>query len=167
MKKSNWIVLGSITIVSIFLLWLWVYLGLNKVDTPLDLIVTIVWWVVIVAAAIIIHRVEQARKQRIRTMYVSDNYLFNAEAGSMNYQGPEQLVSLMDKTLNELDYNFEKKDLPDLARFPVRFIVRTSSYKQQNWKGEVVLAGDEERSVSFEDQDQLSTIINRLKAVAM
>lgn len=163
MKKSNWIVLGVITIISAFLLWLWYYLGLNRVDTPLDLIVSIVWWVVIIVGAFIIFRVEKARRDRIRTMYVADSLVFNSEAGSIFYQNPEQLLAIMDDTMKNLTYDFTKNDLPDLERTPMRYIVRTTKFSEEDWTGEVAIAGQEEEQ-PFEDRQQLSLILNRLRA---
>ena len=49
MKKSNVIVFAIAAVLSIFLLWLWYFLGFNQIDSPLDLIISIIWWVVIVA----------------------------------------------------------------------------------------------------------------------
>ena len=50
MKKSNVIVFVLLALASAFFLWLWYFLGLNRVDEPLDLVLSIVWWLVIVVA---------------------------------------------------------------------------------------------------------------------
>ncbi|MGI6104879.1 MAG: hypothetical protein ACOYD7_01645 [Raoultibacter sp.] len=81
MKKSNVIVYILLAVVSIFLLWLWYYLGLNNIDEPLDLVISIVWWLIVIVAIVVIVRVEKARKQRIQTIYVTDDMLFNPELG--------------------------------------------------------------------------------------
>lgn len=50
MKKSNVIVFVLLALASAFFLWLWYFLGLNRVDEPLDLVLSIVcggwssWW---------------------------------------------------------------------------------------------------------------------------
>ena len=46
MKKSNVIVFVLLALASAFFLWLWYFLGLNRVDEPLDLVLSIVWWLV-------------------------------------------------------------------------------------------------------------------------
>ena len=51
MKKSNVIVTAIIVVLSAFLLWLWYSLGLNTVDQPLDLVVSVVWWALVAIGA--------------------------------------------------------------------------------------------------------------------
>ena len=45
MKKSNVIVLAVAALVAAFLLFLWYYLGFNRIDNPFDLVLTICWWI--------------------------------------------------------------------------------------------------------------------------
>jgi len=163
MKKSNWIVYGVMLAASIVALWLWYALGFYLIDSPTDLVISIVWWAVIAGSIFLVHRVEQSRKECVRTMYIGDQYFFNSETGVKQYVGPEQLVAMMDKTLQELKYDFTKQDAPALDRQPVRLMVRTSDYKDSEWKGEVVLAGDEAKQ-PFSGKEQLSSIINQVKA---
>ena len=42
MKKSNVLITAVIVVVSAFLLWLWYNLGFNHVDSPLDLVLSVV-----------------------------------------------------------------------------------------------------------------------------
>ena len=70
MKKSNVIVFVLLALASAFFLWLWYFLGLNRVDEPLDLVLSIVWWLVIVVAIAVIVKMERTRRQRVRTVYV-------------------------------------------------------------------------------------------------
>lgn len=72
MKKSNVIVFVLLALASAFFLWLWYFLGLNRVDEPLDLVLSIVWWLVIVVAIAVIVKMERTRRQRVRTVYVGD-----------------------------------------------------------------------------------------------
>ena len=51
MRKSNYLVLGAAAVVAALLLVLWYHLGFNRIDSPLDLVLAIVWWVGSVAAA--------------------------------------------------------------------------------------------------------------------
>ena len=54
MKKSNVIVFVLLALASAFFLWLWYFLGLNRVDEPLDLVLSIVWWLGIAVASAVI-----------------------------------------------------------------------------------------------------------------
>ena len=71
MRKSNYLVLGAAAVVAALLLVLWYHLGFNRIDSPLDLVLAIVWWVGIVAIAAILVRVEERRRRQVRTLYVS------------------------------------------------------------------------------------------------
>ena len=87
MKKSNVIVFAIAAVLSIFLLWLWYFLGFNQIDSPLDLIISIIWWVVIVALIAGVVKVEKTRREKIRTTYVGTGFLFNSEAGTVGLSG--------------------------------------------------------------------------------
>ena len=71
MKKSNWIGLAIAVLVDVFLLWLWFFLGFNLVDSPFDLVISIIWLVAIVAVAAAVNRLECQREKRLRNIYVS------------------------------------------------------------------------------------------------
>lgn len=181
MKKSNWIILAVALVVSIFLLWLWYFLGLNKIDQPLDLLLSILWWAVIALAVFVIYRVEKARRQRVRTMYVGEKVFFNSEAGVVPYTDKENLVLLMRQTLEGLKYDFTKNDLPDLEQTPIDYVVHTSEFKikeveenqegkstteEEKWEGDVVYAKPEDKKEReekfFEDKEQLLQVIKSL-----
>lgn len=62
MKKSNVIVLAVAALVAAFLLFLWYYLGFNHIDSPFDLVLTVVWWLgiaLIVGGIIYVERKRQ------------------------------------------------------------------------------------------------------------
>ena len=82
MKKSNVIITVVLAAVSIFLLALWYMLGFNEIDSPLDLVISVVWWAVIVAGIAVAAKTESTRRQRIRTVYVADGAFYNSEAGN-------------------------------------------------------------------------------------
>lgn len=82
MKKSNVIITVVLAAVSIFLLALWYMLGFNEIDSPLDLVISVVWWAVIVAGMAVAAKTESTRRQRIRTVYVADGAFYNSEAGN-------------------------------------------------------------------------------------
>lgn len=172
MKKSNWIIFGVLVVVSAFLLWLWYYLNFNMIDNPFDLVLSILWWVIVVVAAVAIWQIEKRRQERVRTIYVGERFLFNSEAGKKGYTGSEQLMEEMGQTLEELKYNFHREDLPDQEKLPVRFLVRTKKYKadsddqdKNEWQGEVCVAG-EDTEKPFETREELSQIVNELKAAS-
>ncbi len=164
MKKNNYLVLGVSAVIAALLLALWYYLGFNNIDNPLDLVLAIVWWVGIVAIAAIIIRLENNRKRAIRTIYVSPTALYNSETGVVGL-GDTPNVDAMQEILGNLEYNFEKKALPEQKKFDYRFVVRTDEYKpgdsgendQPTWKGTVVKIDRENgnKEIEFEDEQQL------------
>lgn len=80
MRKSNIVIIAILLIVSLFLLWLWKFLGFSLHD-PIDLTIAIVWWVILAAVIVAIVITEQRRRSRIRTIFVSDGVLYNCETG--------------------------------------------------------------------------------------
>lgn len=154
MKKSNIIVFSVLVVVSAFLLWLWFFLGLNHVDEPLDLVLSIVWWAVVAAAIIVTAQVEKRRRERIRAVYVSDGLVFNTELGSLSVGNPEETVPTMSRMLQSLHYSFKKHDLPNTNAFPVRYLVRSSTYKDGTWEGEVVDVASN-KTTSFANEGDL------------
>ena len=147
MKSSNIIIAVILAVVSVFLLVLWYMLGLNHVDEPLDLVVSIVWWVVIIAAIALIVRAENARRQRVRTCYVANGSLYNSEAGARTLAPGASATDAVAAVLGGLAYGFEKTDAPTKPGTdqPVDFeyVVRTSKFdgspsQSGPWEGEVV-----------------------------
>lgn len=149
MKKSNIIIFAILIAISFFLLWLWYYLGFNKVDNPLDLVLSIVWWVISAVLIFGIVRFEKKRRQQIRTIYVAPGMLFNSERGAVECVDPETRIKLMQDILANLKYGFNKEDLPDNDQYDFQYVVRTDDFDQKNssdqqqqdeteWKGTVV-----------------------------
>ena len=93
MKKSNVIITVVLAVVSAFLLWLWYWLGFNEVDSPLDLVVSVVWWAVIAAGVVLVYRSEQKRRRQVRTVYLADGRYYNSEAGLRTVQAPLAAVN--------------------------------------------------------------------------
>lgn len=166
MKKSNWIVLAVMVIVSIFLLWLWYFLGFNHVDDPLDLVLSIIWWVIIVLVLLAIGRAEKIRRERIRTVYIGDTTLFNSEAGVVSFSGAG-LVGTISNVLDKLDYNFEREEFPETSKFSPKAFVSTFSYKQVadgeegKWEGEIATIGKDELK-PFKSEKELAAILANL-----
>lgn len=163
MKKNNWIVYGLCFVASIALLFVWYALGLNRIDEPRDLIITIIWWAFIVVAIIVVIAVENKRKARIRTMYVGPNFIYNSEKGEKDFPEWPQLMNVMDKTLADLNYDFGKNELSEKRQPEVQHVVYTEEYGPAVWKGNVFSYKTNEET-HFDDKAQLSTILNRLNA---
>ena len=158
MKKSNVIITVILALISIGLLWLWFYLGLNHVDEPLDLILSIVWWVVIVLVIVAILKIEKTRRARVRTMYVGDEAFFSSETGLVSYPEKSQLITLVEGVLKDLTYGFRKQDTPDPDQFTVRAIIRTTDMGDDIWEGTVVNVATKEEK-SFETREELAALL--------
>ncbi len=131
MKKNNVIVLAISAVAAAFLLWLWFYLGFNNVDSPTDLALAIGWWVGIVAIVAILIYLERKRQKQIRTIYVSPTALYNSERGIVALKG-DSFTDAMEGILQQLEYNFNKEDLPSSKTFDFRYVVQTDEYKEQD-----------------------------------
>ena len=145
MKKSNWIGLAIAVLVDVFLLWLWFFLGFNLVDSPFDLVISIIWLVAIVAVAVAVNRLERQREKRLRTIYVSSTAIFNKERGLVSLGSAAAAPSVMERILRDMEYGFDMKDMPKLEEFDCRYVVQTDEYKAADgeggsptWKGTVV-----------------------------
>lgn len=133
MKKSNVIIFALLVLCSAFLLWLWYFLGFNHVDSPVDLVLSIVWWVVIVACIAIIAKMEQARRRRIRTVYVGDIATFNSERGLVRLEdAAKPMKDVLAGIIEDLKYDFTREDFPDKDKFQVRYFVRTKEFKAED-----------------------------------
>lgn len=169
MKKSNFFFLGLSAIAAAFLLFLWYWLGFNHIDNPLDLVLAILWWVGIVVIALVITKLEKNRRRQIRTIYVSPTALYNSEKGVVGLKD-QTTVDAMEQLLQELEYNFNKEDLPEQKKFDYRYVVQTDEYKESDdddkekeptWKGtvtKIVREGDNVET-EFDDIDQLKAAL--------
>lgn len=168
MKKSNVIVLAVAALVAAFLLFLWYYLGFNRIDNPFDLVLTICWWIGIGLIVSGIMYVEHKRQRQIRTIYVSPTALYNSEKGIVALHDTT-MMEAMRNILEKLEYDFSRKDLPDKKTFDYRFVVQTDEYKEGNeekgeeptWKGTVTKIDRENGNVetSFEDEEELMNVL--------
>ena len=167
MKKSNWIGLAIAVLVDVFLLWLWFFLGFNRIDSPLDLVISIIWLVAIVAVAAAVNRLERQRKKRLRTIYVSSTAVFNKERGLVSL-GSAAAPSVMERILRDMEYGFDLKEMPKPEEFNCRYVVQTDEYKatggeggEPTWKGTVVAidraAGN--RKTPFSSRSELAAAL--------
>lgn len=168
MKKSNWIGLAIAVLVDVFLLWLWFFLGFNRIDSPLDLVISIIWLVAIVAVAVAANRLERQREKRLRTIYVSSTAVFNKERGLMSLGSAAAAPSVMERILRDMEYGFDLKEMPKPEEFNCRYVVQTDEYKatggeggEPTWKGTVVAidhaAGN--REMPFSSRDELAAAL--------
>lgn len=168
MKKSNWIGLAIAVLVDVFLLWLWFFLGFNRIDSPLDLVISIIWLVAIVAVAAAVNHLERQREKRLRTIYVSSTAVFNKERGLVSLGSAAAAPSVMERILRDMEYGFDLKEMPKLEEFDCRYVVQTDEYKatggeggEPTWKGTVVAidhaAGN--REMPFSSRDELAAAL--------
>ncbi len=192
MKKSNVIIFILLAACSAFLLWLWYFLGFNRVDSPLDLVLSVVWWAVVIVAVVAIVKLEQVRRRRIRTVYVSDHATFNSEKGLMRFEDAAPMQDVIASILENLKYDFSRADFPDKEEFQVKYFVRSKEFDiekrddaqqddvahvteaeaaegeqepQKTWKGEVVVIETKEEK-PFETPEELASILAELEAAA-
>lgn len=172
MKKSNILILAISVLASAFLLYLWWSLGFNKIDTSIDLTISIVWWLVIAVLIALITRWESARRRAMRTIYLSSTALYNGEAGVRELE-VDAPVDAMEETLKGLSYGFKVQDLPEASEFDYRCVVKTDRYKpgdsgasgaQPHWKGSVIdlCSNDENKERAFENREELEQILSEL-----
>lgn len=168
MKKSNWIGLAIAVLIDVFLLWLWFFLGFNQVDSPLDLVISIIWLAVIVAVVVGVNCLERQREKRLRTMYVSPTAVFNKERGLVSLGSAAAAPSVMERILKDMEYGFDLKEMPKPEEFDCRYVVKTDEYKAAGgeggepiWKGTVVAidraAGN--REVPFSSRSELAAAL--------
>lgn len=179
MKKGNAFVYIVAVIISAFLLWLWYHHGLNHVDAPLDLILSIIWWVLILVAGYALHRVEKKRQERRRTCFVRRDELFNAEVGTVEAHGSTEVVERIHDLLAEMDYDMHIEDMPedDEGNIPqYDYVVRSSTFKikrkedeeagrpeELEWEGEVALTRrPDDDPIPFNSREQLQRLLTSL-----
>lgn len=158
MRKSNWFVLALASIAAAVLLWLWYYLGFNRVDSPLDLVVAIIWWVVIVVVAFAIKHTEDKRRERMRTAFVGDGFLYNPETGLLVPELGESEVALLERTLADLTYSNKIVALDKDEQLPFRWVVHSVKFDKAGevWKGEIRFVHKPEQDpIPFESRGEL------------
>lgn len=158
MKKSNAIIYALLMIISIFLLWLWYYLGFNWIDSPLDLVLSIIWWVMGAAVIVSIVRIEENRRERIRTVYISKMEIFNTETGKVALEEPAQLLNTVSGLVSDLKYDFSKAEFPEKQDFLPQLLIRTFKKNENTWTGEVINTTTK-TSASFGNREELARIL--------
>ncbi len=163
MKKSNVIIMIVFVIASIFFLWLWYYLGLDAVDNPRDLVLTILWWLLVIVACVGIHYAEKIRQKNIRTAFLAPGLIYNSEAGIVRFEPPAEYVDELQNILDALKYNFERPDEPNQSRIRFKYIVRTDKFADQGdtWEGEVLRVQNPQDPIPFNGREELTAILSK------
>ena len=147
MKKSNVIVFVLLALASAFFLWLWYFLGLNRVDAPLDLVLSIVWWLVIVVAIAVIVKMERTRRpagsHRVRGATVPRTTASRAWRLSKALSRCTEVIAGI---LQSLKYDFSRADFPDKDRFVVKYFVRTKRFEAEEKQGSDAVVDSEQAS---------------------
>ena len=162
MRPLNFIVLGIAAAVSLFLLWLWWYLGFSKVDAPADVLIPVAWWLVIGLVVYGIYRMEARRRQQMRTVYVSPTALFNCESGLVECTNTNKRIDMVESILQNMRYGMDFEDMPDPADFAYSYIIRTEDYKNaDDWRGTVVKVdrSGNSKERSFSSRTSLATAL--------
>lgn len=162
MRKSNVIIVVIFVAASFIFLWLWNYLNFNLID-PIDLTITIIWWVIIVGVCFAIHRAEQKRRERIRTIFIADDMLYNSEAGTVRVDGdsPAAYIDAMRMVLNNLQYGADVKSDDNQSRVRFKFIVHSTKFSDSgnNWKGDVIQLPGTRNTHEFNNVNELKMIL--------
>lgn len=162
MRKSNWLIAAIAVVAAAALLWLWFALGFNHVDTPLDLVVAILWWVVVAAVIGAIVWAENKRRERMRLAFVGNGVIYNPEMGIVVPDQGETEVALLQRTLAGMVFPDDVTKLDDRNRPAFRWVVRSRKFDQDGdvWEGEVLPAGNADaEAVSFSDREELARLI--------
>ena len=141
MRTSNAIIFGVIIALSVALLALYFYLGFNKIGGVGDILLSVLWWGLIAGLIFGITRVEASRRRQLRTVYVSPTAIYNPEHGVIACNNPSERVDQIYRMLSDMKYGFDKQDLPPMAAFDCRYVVRTDEFKDGQspvWNGSVV-----------------------------
>lgn len=161
MMKSNWLVAGIAAVACVVLLVLWIVLGFNYVDDPLDLIIAIIWVAAIALICTVIAKMEKRRKIQMMTTFVGDGVLYNTETGLIKQVGPIDQVIAVEGILSRMKFPFSIKELPEDASPKFDWIVYTDKFADggSTWEGEVAPVDEPEDKVKFGNRTELSKLI--------
>lgn len=162
MRKSNWVFLCGTCFVSVVLLMAWYMLGFYKVDSPLDLVLSVIWWAVLAVAIVIVAKLEQKRRYHERAVYVmSDGTLFSPELGSVA-RNNASVIDRMANIICALDYVLDMKTLDKEQTVNVTHIVYTDKFEDdgENWEGEVTCFNNgEASSYTYSSKEELERLL--------
>lgn len=162
MRKSNWLVMAIAAVACAVLLGLWFFLGFNHVDSPLDLIIAIVWWVVVAGVIGAIVWSENRRREKMRLAFVGEGVVYNPERGLVLVEVPKGELDALQQTLENLSYPTQVVELADHVRPAFQWVVRSEKFDREGdvWEGEVLPAHDPDgKPVRFNGRDELAALI--------
>ena len=127
-------------ILAAVLLFVWYNLGFHMIDSPLDLVVAIVWWLVVIAIIAIICWAESRRRERMRVAYIGDGVIYNPDRGMVRMNEGEDPVRALERVLSELDYNDGIAEPKTRERVRFNYVVRSRKFNRNRgvWEGEVI-----------------------------
>lgn len=161
MRKSNWIIVGILVVASIIFLIMWYMMGFNLIDDPLDLVLSICWWVLIIAICIIISVVENRRRRTIRTTFLAPGLIYNTETGVVKLGEGDSYVTAMKKLLDNLDYDFDTKEVKNDAKIRFKYIVHTDKFSNNGntWEGDVLKVSNPSDVRKFHNEAGLERLL--------
>lgn len=145
MFKNNIIFYTLFALAECVLLFIWFYFGYNTIDSPLDLIIFVIWLVLLIAAIAAIYRTERARRIYLRTAIILGNEFFYFPGFSSVLlpvsHFKDRQVELIKSALNGIDYKkFEVYELEDECNLSPTMVIVSEKYKPNKdiWKGYVI-----------------------------
>lgn len=161
MKKKNWILTAVATIASILLLTLWYVLGFNHVDSPLDLVISIIWWIALGVSVYAITKAERKRREAMRTLFVGEGMMFNPERGLV-YTGDEDMLDAAAELIDNLEYGFSTENMTGHIRPNIDSIIYTTKFDADDdvWEGEVKMVADMDSDpIQFKNRLELAMLM--------
>lgn len=162
MRKSNWVFLCGACLISVVLLVVWYMLRFYKVDSPLDLVLSIIWWAVLAVAIVIVAKLEKKRRYHERAVYImNDGTLFSPELGNVAHKDAS-VVDSMANIVCALDYALDMKTLDKEQAVNVTHIVYTDKFEDdgENWEGEVSCFNNgEASSYTYSSKEELERLL--------
>ncbi len=162
MARANTLVFLTLTILAFVLLGLWYALGFKAVDPPLDVVVTVIWLLVILACCFFLVREETRRRRAVRTLYLVDSKIINAERGVVSFEGSNNVTGALAEILDSLTYSMGKPvvELDDDLAERVKYVVKSDRFEKsgKTWEGEVVMVATHQVK-PFSSRSELARII--------
>lgn len=162
MRKSNWLVAALAVAAAAALLWAWFALGFNHVDSPLDLVIAILWWVVVAGVIGAIVWAENKRRVKMRLAFVGEGVIYNPESGVVVPDRGESELALLQRTLAGMTFPDEVSGLDERNRPSFRWVVRSRKFDRNGdvWEGEVVPAHDPKAEAKpFASREDLAALL--------
>ena len=158
MKKSNWLIVGLLVVASVIFL----AMGFNLIDDPLDLIVSIVWWVVIIAICLLIQWSENKRRRSIRTTLLAPRVMYNPEVGVVEVAPGQTHAQTLERILSNLTYGFDTEENANEQHIRFKQIVRSKKFTNagETWTGEVVDVANPNQVRYFQNRAELARLID-------